>query len=88
MKALYRRAQARIELGKLDEANSGTHPCSILLRLDTGAESSRLAFSCKDLIDALKIEPGNTAVEAEMDRVNKLLSAPRKNKPALLQVPS
>ncbi|KAI5122439.1 hypothetical protein M0805_008752 [Coniferiporia weirii] len=45
VKALYRRAQARIELEKLDEAK-------------------------KDLLDALKIEPNNSAVKTELEKVD------------------
>ncbi|EJC98017.1 TPR-like protein [Fomitiporia mediterranea MF3/22] len=61
VKALYRRAQSRIELHNLNEAKI-------------------------DLLEALKREPGNSAVEGELQRVDNLLSKPSTARTAPLDV--
>ena len=67
VKALYRRAQARIELQKRVEAKQGTRRCSYLT-----ACSSKLS---KDLLEALKHEPNNTSIKAELQKLDQAESS-------------
>lgn len=69
VKALFRRAQARIGNGKLGEAEQG-----LLLLL-----APRLRMILKmiflDLDDALRREPKNTTVQQELENIKKLRSS-------------
>ena len=67
VKAFFRRAQARVALQKLGEAHNGACLSSPF------SDMFGFTLSPADLQWALKIEPKNDAVKAELERVDELI---------------
>jgi hypothetical protein len=90
VKALYRRAQARTELGKLSEAQEGTKAAAYR-KFFLSASARRGNDRIPDLQLALKHEPNNESVKTELRKVSELLvksktKAPKQLKPASSKV--
>ena len=68
VKAFFRRAQARVALQKLGEAHNGASLIFPVFLIYLG-----FTFFSADLQWALKIEPKNDAVKAELERVDQLI---------------
>jgi hypothetical protein len=70
VKALFRRAQARVVLGKLQDARAGPPQ----FHMTSAGAQSYILITSTDLVAAAKAEPGNAAVRTEFTKVEGLIS--------------